>query len=165
MNCPFSLPPLPPERKVDNETGTSCFCSSFAQSDIIYSSSSFRCFQYSTRIASNPVRVFWLRPTVLPSDHICQYIVGSFACIGGGLFGLDISSMSGVLSVRISSSLSSDYPLTVRRHSRTRRIKGRSAIRDPMLKVPLSRPCPQVPSLELSWSPSWQMFWGGDLLS
>ncbi|KAF8872956.1 general substrate transporter [Infundibulicybe gibba] len=35
---------------------------------------------YSARIASNP------------------YIVGSFACIGGGLFGLDISSMSGVLS-------------------------------------------------------------------
>lgn len=28
-----------------------------------------------------------------------QYIVGTFACIGGGLFGLDISSMSGVLSV------------------------------------------------------------------
>lgn len=26
------------------------------------------------------------------------YIVGSFACIGGGLFGLDISSMSGVLT-------------------------------------------------------------------
>jgi len=26
------------------------------------------------------------------------YIVGSFACIGGGLFGLDISSMSGVLA-------------------------------------------------------------------
>ncbi|KAI0057914.1 general substrate transporter [Artomyces pyxidatus] len=36
--------------------------------------------QYSAKIASNP------------------YIVGSFACIGGGLFGLDISSMSGVLS-------------------------------------------------------------------
>ncbi|PCH41900.1 general substrate transporter [Wolfiporia cocos MD-104 SS10] len=35
---------------------------------------------YSSRIASNP------------------YIVGSFACIGGGLFGLDISSMSGVLN-------------------------------------------------------------------
>ncbi|QRW20714.1 Sugar (and other) transporter [Rhizoctonia solani] len=35
---------------------------------------------YSPRIAANP------------------YIVGSFACIGGGLFGLDISSMSGVLS-------------------------------------------------------------------
>ncbi|KAI0057218.1 general substrate transporter [Artomyces pyxidatus] len=35
---------------------------------------------YSARIAANP------------------YIVGSFACIGGGLFGLDISSMSGVLS-------------------------------------------------------------------
>lgn len=35
---------------------------------------------YNARIASNP------------------YIVGSFACIGGGLFGLDISSMSGVLS-------------------------------------------------------------------
>ncbi|KAH7922702.1 general substrate transporter [Leucogyrophana mollusca] len=35
---------------------------------------------YNTRIASNP------------------YIVGSFACIGGGLFGLDISSMSGVLN-------------------------------------------------------------------
>jgi len=35
---------------------------------------------YSARIASNP------------------YIVGSFACIGGGLFGLDISSMSGVLN-------------------------------------------------------------------
>lgn len=36
--------------------------------------------RYSTRIASNP------------------YLVGSFACIGGGLFGLDISSMSGVLN-------------------------------------------------------------------
>jgi sugar porter (SP) family MFS transporter len=35
---------------------------------------------YSAKIASNP------------------YVVGSFACIGGGLFGLDISSMSGVLS-------------------------------------------------------------------
>ncbi|KIK95552.1 hypothetical protein PAXRUDRAFT_32925 [Paxillus rubicundulus Ve08.2h10] len=35
---------------------------------------------YSARIAGNP------------------YIVGSFACIGGGLFGLDIASMSGVLS-------------------------------------------------------------------
>ncbi|PPQ93595.1 hypothetical protein CVT25_005475 [Psilocybe cyanescens] len=35
---------------------------------------------YNARIASNP------------------YIVGSFACIGGGLFGLDISSMSGVLN-------------------------------------------------------------------
>ncbi|KAF8577835.1 general substrate transporter [Ramaria rubella] len=34
---------------------------------------------YSAAIASNP------------------YVVGSFACIGGGLFGLDISSMSGVL--------------------------------------------------------------------
>ncbi|KAL4073580.1 general substrate transporter [Scleroderma citrinum] len=35
---------------------------------------------YNARIARNP------------------YIVGTFACIGGGLFGLDISSMSGVLS-------------------------------------------------------------------
>ncbi|KAF9269357.1 general substrate transporter [Marasmius fiardii PR-910] len=35
---------------------------------------------YSARVASNP------------------YVVGSFACIGGGLFGLDISSMSGVLT-------------------------------------------------------------------
>ncbi|KAI0737117.1 general substrate transporter [Daedaleopsis nitida] len=35
---------------------------------------------YSAAIAANP------------------YIVGSFACIGGGLFGLDISSMAGVLS-------------------------------------------------------------------
>lgn len=35
---------------------------------------------YNSAIAANP------------------YIVGSFACIGGGLFGLDISSMSGVLS-------------------------------------------------------------------
>ncbi|KIY70281.1 general substrate transporter [Cylindrobasidium torrendii FP15055 ss-10] len=35
---------------------------------------------YNARIASNP------------------YVVGTFACIGGGLFGLDISSMSGVLS-------------------------------------------------------------------
>ncbi|KAF4609468.1 hypothetical protein D9613_012243 [Agrocybe pediades] len=35
---------------------------------------------YNARIASNP------------------YVVGSFACIGGGLFGLDISSMSGVLN-------------------------------------------------------------------
>jgi sugar porter (SP) family MFS transporter len=35
---------------------------------------------YSAAIAGNP------------------YLVGSFACIGGGLFGLDISSMSGVLS-------------------------------------------------------------------
>ena len=32
--------------------------------------------------------------------HPPQYVVGSFACIGGGLFGLDISSMSGVLNVR-----------------------------------------------------------------
>ncbi|KAF8310974.1 glucose transporter [Clavulina sp. PMI_390] len=36
--------------------------------------------KYSKAIAGNP------------------YIVGSFACIGGGLFGLDISSMSGVLN-------------------------------------------------------------------
>ncbi|KAF6755719.1 glucose transporter [Ephemerocybe angulata] len=36
--------------------------------------------KYNARIASNP------------------YVVGSFACIGGGLFGLDISSMSGVLN-------------------------------------------------------------------
>ncbi|KAF5354221.1 hypothetical protein D9756_006878 [Leucocoprinus leucothites] len=36
--------------------------------------------KYSATIASNP------------------YVVGSFACIGGGLFGLDISSMSGVLN-------------------------------------------------------------------
>ncbi|EJD07765.1 general substrate transporter [Fomitiporia mediterranea MF3/22] len=35
---------------------------------------------YSSRIASN------------------SFVVGSFACIGGGLFGLDISSMSGVLT-------------------------------------------------------------------
>ncbi|KAF9531545.1 general substrate transporter [Crepidotus variabilis] len=35
--------------------------------------------KYNARIASNP------------------YIVGSFACIGGGLFGLDISSMAAVL--------------------------------------------------------------------
>jgi len=35
---------------------------------------------YSAAIAANP------------------YVVGSFACIGGGLFGLDISSMSGVLN-------------------------------------------------------------------
>lgn len=35
---------------------------------------------YNARIASNP------------------YIVGTFACIGGGLFGLDISSMSAVLN-------------------------------------------------------------------
>ena len=32
------------------------------------------------------------------TSALFQYIVGSFACIGGGLFGLDISSMSGVLS-------------------------------------------------------------------
>jgi hypothetical protein len=30
-----------------------------------------------------------------------QYIVGTFACIGGGLFGLDISSMSAVLNVSL----------------------------------------------------------------
>ncbi|KAF8148046.1 general substrate transporter [Crassisporium funariophilum] len=35
---------------------------------------------YNAKLASNP------------------YVVGSFACIGGGLFGLDISSMSGVLN-------------------------------------------------------------------
>ena len=35
---------------------------------------------YSARVASN------------------SYLVGTFACIGGGLFGLDIASMSGVLS-------------------------------------------------------------------
>ncbi|KAI6021787.1 general substrate transporter [Pisolithus microcarpus] len=39
--------------------------------------------RYNKRIAANP------------------YIVGTFACIGGGLFGLDISSMSGVLSVTL----------------------------------------------------------------
>lgn len=39
------------------------------------------------------------------TDQCAQYIVGSFACIGGGLFGLDISSMSGVLSV-----CPSEYP-------------------------------------------------------
>ncbi|KAH0834877.1 general substrate transporter [Lanmaoa asiatica] len=39
---------------------------------------------YSARIAGNP------------------YVVGSFACIGGGLFGLDIASMSGVLSLTTS---------------------------------------------------------------
>ncbi|KIM59088.1 hypothetical protein SCLCIDRAFT_1218080 [Scleroderma citrinum Foug A] len=33
-----------------------------------------------------------------PSIARNPYIVGTFACIGGGLFGLDISSMSGVLS-------------------------------------------------------------------
>ena len=32
-------------------------------------------------------------------NYFMQYVVGSFACIGGGLFGLDISSMSGVLNV------------------------------------------------------------------
>ncbi|KAH8085473.1 general substrate transporter [Cristinia sonorae] len=42
---------------------------------------------YSAAIASNP------------------YIVGSFACIGGGLFGLDISSMSGVLNGAIVASM------------------------------------------------------------
>ena len=35
-----------------------------------------------------------------------QYVVGGFACIGGGLFGLDISSMSGVLSVSQTTSFS-----------------------------------------------------------
>lgn len=38
---------------------------------------------YSARIAGNP------------------YVVGSFACIGGGLFGLDISSMSAILNNNI----------------------------------------------------------------
>jgi MFS family permease len=35
----------------------------------------------------------------VPSLIQLQYIVGSFACIGGGLFGLDISSMASVLTV------------------------------------------------------------------
>lgn len=38
-----------------------------------------------------------LKNQQLPNIFV-QYIVGSFACIGGGLFGLDISSMSGVLA-------------------------------------------------------------------
>ncbi|KAG6379731.1 general substrate transporter [Boletus reticuloceps] len=33
-----------------------------------------------------------------PDDLFDQYAVGSFACIGGGLFGLDIASMASVLS-------------------------------------------------------------------
>ncbi|CAA7270577.1 unnamed protein product [Cyclocybe aegerita] len=33
-----------------------------------------------------------------PRPRLRRYVVGSFACIGGGLFGLDISSMSGVLN-------------------------------------------------------------------
>jgi len=90
-----------------------------------------------------------------------QYLVGSFACIGGGLFGLDISSMSGVLSVRIPPPWLADHPLTAQRPSRMRHTKGRSATQDPMRKVPLSHPCPQAPSLELSWSQSWQTFWEG----
>jgi len=52
-------------------------------------------------------------------------------------------------------------PLTVRRSSRTKRTEGRSDFQDQMLKVPLSRPCLRVPSLELSWSPSWRTCWGG----
>lgn len=48
-------------------------------------------------VQSRTPPVLWSRRWLILS----QYIVGSFACIGGGLFGLDISSMSGVLSVRL----------------------------------------------------------------
>lgn len=61
------------------------------------------CFylQYSAAIASNPVRLSVQRRVVPVQALIsAQYVVGCFACLGGFLFGLDISSMSGVLSVR-----------------------------------------------------------------
>jgi hypothetical protein len=46
------------------------------------------------------IRLVWLLVQKAFINHwIFQYIVGGFACIGGGLFGFDISSMSGVLSV------------------------------------------------------------------
>ena len=58
--------------------------------------------QCSIALQSPPTRYARsLRLTYRLSQHVLQYVVGSFACIGGGLFGLDISSMSGVLSVRI----------------------------------------------------------------
>jgi hypothetical protein len=57
--------------------------------------------QYNAAIASNPVRPSVQRCAISRQALISvQYVVGSFACIGGSLFGLDISSMSGVLSVR-----------------------------------------------------------------
>lgn len=61
------------------------------------------CFylQYNAAIASNPVRLSVQRRVIFVQALIsAQYVVGSFACLGGFLFGLDISSMSGVLSVR-----------------------------------------------------------------
>lgn len=57
--------------------------------------------QYNAAIASNPVRPALSGPQSRYALTSTQYIVGSFACIGGGLFGLDISSMSAVLSVRL----------------------------------------------------------------
>ena len=48
---------------------------------------------------SNRVQPSMSMPDNHPFSHLPQYVVGSFACIGGGLFGLDISSMSGVLNV------------------------------------------------------------------
>ena len=69
---------------------------------VIYSDI-FSCFnlQYSAAIASNPVRLsVQCRVVFVPALISAQYVVGSFACFGGFLFGLDISSMSGVLSVR-----------------------------------------------------------------
>jgi hypothetical protein len=57
--------------------------------------------QYSAAIASNPVRLSVQRRVILVQALTsAQYVVGCFACLGGFLFGLDISSMSGVLSVR-----------------------------------------------------------------
>src|SRR6266550_6958638 len=43
---------------------------------------------------------------------LLQHVVGSFACIGGGLFGMDISSMSAVLNVRICLPFTSNHLLT-----------------------------------------------------
>jgi hypothetical protein len=55
--------------------------------------------QYSAAIASNTVRLS-VQLLVQALILSAQYVVGCFACLGGFLFGMDISSMSGVLSVR-----------------------------------------------------------------
>jgi len=54
-----------------------------------------------------------------PLSHSVQYVVGSFACIGGGLFGLDISSMSGVLNVCGPFGLNISRALTIKSIFRT----------------------------------------------
>lgn len=81
--------------------------------------------QYSPAIASNPVGIrASISDLSATNIYYIQYIVGSFACIGGALFGMDISSMSAVLNVNILS-WSQDFVFEVFPNPIESRIYGR----------------------------------------